>query len=121
MQSFFLFSLTTKSIARGGLGLTGGLSDIGSLVDCFYGIHDGKADIGILDKYDEIRVSIYKNVIDVISSANLKRLWCDPDAIRHTDPFFEMMKKAATDPQIAEELKLVSTAPWAAFSGGHLV
>lgn len=94
---------------RGGLGLTSGISDIGSLVDCLYGIHDGKARLDILDKYDEVRRGIYNNVIDPISSSNLRRLWQDPAAIRDTDPFFNMVRKAATDPNIAKEMQLVSS------------
>jgi hypothetical protein len=98
------------TIYRGGLGLTGGLADIGSLVDCFYGIHDGKATTDILDKYDEVRRGIYHNIIDPVSSINLERLWKDPESIRETDPFFIMLRKAATDPKIAEQLQMVGSS-----------
>lgn len=90
--------------------MTGGISDIGSLVDCFYGIHDGKAGPEILDKYDEIRVSIYKTVIDPVSKTNLERLWKDPEKIKDIDPFFALVRKAGSDPKVAEDLKMVSSA-----------
>jgi hypothetical protein len=93
---------------RGGLGLTGGLADVGSLVDCFYGIDDGKATMDILDKYDEVRRGVYHNIIDPVSSINLERLWKEPESIRETDPFFIMLRKAAADPKVAEELQMVS-------------
>lgn len=63
-----------------------------------------------MDKYDEIRVSIYKTVIDPVSTINLERLWKDPEKIKDTDPFFELVRKAASDPKVAEDLKMVSSA-----------
>ena len=61
----------------------------------------------ILDKYDEVRRGIYNNMIDPISSANLERLWQNPEAIKDTDLLFNTMKQAATDPKVAEQLQLV--------------
>jgi hypothetical protein len=61
----------------------------------------------ILDKYDEVRREVYKNIIDPVSSINLERLWKEPESIRETDPFFMMLRKAATDPKVAEELQMV--------------
>ncbi|KAF2465089.1 putative monooxygenase, partial [Lindgomyces ingoldianus] len=73
----------------GGLGLTGGLLDAGALGDALIAvIKDGMSE-SILEKYDEIRRSVFKNVIDPTSQANLRRL-CESDAetVRETDPFF---------------------------------
>jgi hypothetical protein len=56
------------------MGLTGGFADVGGLYDCLYGIYSGQADENILDLYDEKRREKYLNVIDPISSGNLRRL-----------------------------------------------
>src|ERR1700724_3725378 len=64
----------------GGLGLTGGIVDAGGLADCLIGLSEGIAEDSILDKYDEIRRAMWNNVINVVSTANLKRLNSqDPD------------------------------------------
>lgn len=99
---------TGTDVRRGGLGLTGGLSDIGSLADCFYGILDGQTDDSILDKWDEVRRKIYKEYIDPLSTTNLQRLLKDPAEVRANDPFFKVMDQAAKDPGLAEELHMVS-------------
>lgn len=71
----------------GGLGLTGGVADIGSLIDCFYGMLNGRADIDILDKYDEMRRKIYDTHTNPSSTGNLKRMMRDADAVIADDPF----------------------------------
>ncbi|KAK0264466.1 hypothetical protein B0A54_13838 [Friedmanniomyces endolithicus] len=86
----------------GGMGLTGGLADIGGLYDCLFGIYAGKADDSILDKYDEIRREKYKTVIDPISSSNLRRLW-DPENIEK-DEFIQMVKRAEHDKEFARSM-----------------
>lgn len=91
--------------------MTGGLSDIGSLVDCFYGMLDGQTDEKILDKWDEVRRKIYKEYIDPLSTANMLRLFKDPAEVKANDPFFRMMDEAAKDPKLAEELRMVSSYP----------
>lgn len=88
------------SLSSGGQGLTGGLVDAGNLFDCLYGIYSGQADDSILDKYSEIRIQKYKEVIDPISSGNIKRLW-DPDGIEK-DAFFAMMLRAQKDEEFAK-------------------
>ena len=79
----------------GGMGLTGGIADVGSLCDCLVGIHNGKADDSILDKYDEVRRRIWHDVIDPISSDNMTRLfkYSGPDEAMEKDPFFKIMKQ----------------------------
>lgn len=92
----------------GGMGLTGGLVDAGNLFDCLYGIATGQADDSILDKYSEIRIQKYKEIIDPISSSNIKRLWdASPEAIK-ADEFFQAVERAKTDKEFEEEMKQVS-------------
>jgi hypothetical protein len=94
----------------GGLGLTGGIVDVGGLADCLIGIHRGVADSSILDIYDSVRREKYTDIINPISSANLVRLHStDPETVMDTDPFFRMAKKAETDVQYARQLADVST------------
>ncbi|KAJ4366499.1 hypothetical protein N0V83_008135 [Neocucurbitaria cava] len=95
----------------GGLGLTGGIVDVGNLYDCLRGIYENKADESILDQYNEVRRNIYLEIVDVVSSSNLKRLFdLDPDRAIEQDPFFQMAKKAETDPEFSKTLQNVSTS-----------
>ena len=89
----------------GGMGLTGGFADVGGLYDCLHGICSGQADDSILDKYDDIRREKYRDVIDPISSGNLRRLW-DPNAIKD-DQFIKMVKRAESDKDFAREMQQV--------------
>lgn len=91
------------------MGLTGGLVDAGNLFDCLYGLATGRADDAILDRYSDVRIAAYKDVVDPVSSSNLRRLWDPrPEAIRD-DPFFQAVARAATDEAFAEEMKKVKT------------
>ncbi|KAI9375667.1 hypothetical protein BJX61DRAFT_92721 [Aspergillus egyptiacus] len=90
----------------GGLGLTGGIADVGSLYDALIGIHTGKADDTILDKYAEIRKKIWAQIIDPLSRENFRRLHQDADTARENDPFFQLCVKAETDPELSRELAL---------------
>lgn len=91
------------------MGLTGGFADVGGLYDCLYGICSGQADDSILDKYDEIRRDKYLNVIDPISSGNLRRLW-DPSTIED-DEFIKMVRRARMDRDFAAEMRQVTRPP----------
>lgn len=84
------------------------MSDIGSLVDCFYGLIDGKTDDSILDRWDEVRRKIYNEYISPLSTKNLERLFKDPCEVKANDPFFKLMDQAVKDPNIAKELQMVS-------------
>lgn len=90
------------------MGLTGGFADVGGLYDCLYGIHTGQADDAILDKYSDIRRQKYQEVIDPISSGNLRRLW-DPEAIEK-DEFIAAIRRAETDKEFAKQMQQVSVA-----------
>ncbi len=80
------------------MGLTGGIADIGSLYEALFGIHAGLADDSILDKYDEIRRKIWHEIINPISSANLRRLVdLDADTAVEQDPLFRILKQLEED------------------------
>ncbi|KAJ5950824.1 uncharacterized protein N7479_009237 [Penicillium vulpinum] len=82
----------------GGLGLTGGIVDIGGLYDCLFGVYSGQADESILTLYDEVRREKYNKIINPISSENLRRVFDqDPDTIMQRDGFLQLVKKAETD------------------------
>ncbi|KAH7265758.1 hypothetical protein B0J15DRAFT_579605 [Fusarium solani] len=107
-QGRFLLAADAAHLCNpfGGLGLTGGIVDVGGLYDCLRGIYEHKADTTILDKYNEIRRQKWLDVIDVVSSSNLRRLFeVDPERALETDGFFQMLKKAETDPASSQELQ----------------
>ncbi|KAF1976964.1 FAD/NAD(P)-binding domain-containing protein [Bimuria novae-zelandiae CBS 107.79] len=81
----------------GGLGLTGGFADVGSLLDCFTGIHTDELDESILDKYSEIRIKIWREMIDPMSRTNFHRLW-DPACEKEKEEFFKFCERAESDP-----------------------
>jgi 2-polyprenyl-6-methoxyphenol hydroxylase-like FAD-dependent oxidoreductase len=58
----------------GGLGLTGGLVDVGGLAECLVGIEGGLAGEEILDRYDAVRRGLWEEVINVVSSDNFLRV-----------------------------------------------
>ncbi|KAL4922769.1 hypothetical protein BDW62DRAFT_2838 [Aspergillus aurantiobrunneus] len=90
----------------GGLGLTGGIADVGSLYDALMGLHTGKADESILDKYAEIRKKIWTEIIDPVSRENFQRLHQDAETARENDPFFRLCVKAETDEELSREIAL---------------
>jgi len=92
----------------GGLGLTGGIADVGSLYDCLLGIHKGLADDSIIEKYSQVRMQIYKDVIDPMSRDNFRRIsQQDPDEAGEKDEFFQLCKKAAIDEDFSKEMCMV--------------
>ncbi|CAI6340539.1 unnamed protein product [Periconia digitata] len=90
----------------GGMGLTGGFADVTGLAECLEGIHAGKADESILDKYDEVRRDIFHKVISPISTANYLRVAAHPDKVDvlAEDPFLKMVQAAKGDREIKEKL-----------------
>jgi 2-polyprenyl-6-methoxyphenol hydroxylase-like FAD-dependent oxidoreductase len=93
----------------GGLGLTGGIADVGNLFDALIGIHQGLADETILDRYSEERRRIWKDIIDPMSRENFRRVWeTDVETARGNDAFFKMCVQAETDDDLARKLALVS-------------
>jgi 2-polyprenyl-6-methoxyphenol hydroxylase-like FAD-dependent oxidoreductase len=93
----------------GGLGLTGGLADIDSLFDCLIGIHEGKVQDSILDKYDQVRREMWYKFIDPVSSDNLRRLnGQDPEKALEQDKLLRALELAARNVELAREMQLVS-------------
>ncbi|KAK3319745.1 FAD binding domain-containing protein [Cercophora scortea] len=91
----------------GGLGITGGFVDVGGLFDCLAGIWDGKADESILDIYSEVRIQKWKEIIDVLSQENFRRVSDKEPATRlGRDPFMQMLKKGETDRAFLKEVML---------------
>ncbi|KAK5659397.1 hypothetical protein OQA88_1490 [Cercophora sp. LCS_1] len=84
----------------GGLGLTGGIADVGSLYDSFLGIHTDKADDEILTKYSEERIRIWQEIINPRSQENMKRLfeYESADEFVEKDPFYKLLKEMETAP-----------------------
>ena len=68
-----------------------------------YGIYSGQADDGILDKYSEIRIKKYKEIIDPISSGNIRRLWDPSQEAIESDPFFSTITRAQKDEEFAKK------------------
>lgn len=95
--------------SSGGLGLTGGIVDVGNLYDCLIGIYANRATEDILVKYSEVRRDLYSNVIDTISSSNMRRMFASPETVTETDDFFKLCKRAETDTDLACQLQRVST------------
>jgi 2-polyprenyl-6-methoxyphenol hydroxylase-like FAD-dependent oxidoreductase len=82
----------------GGLGLTGGIVDIGGLSDCLIGIYEGKADDTILDKYSDVRREKFQTVTDPVSTDNITRLFNqDPEKALENDSFLKMLNNIKDD------------------------
>ncbi|KAJ5935999.1 hypothetical protein N7454_005297 [Penicillium verhagenii] len=93
----------------GGLGLTSGIVDVGGLYDCLYGIWSGLATPDILDTYDTVRRQKYMQVVDPISSENLRRMYTsDVETILEAgqDELFKMCIAAEKDETLAREMAL---------------
>ncbi|KAJ2901601.1 uncharacterized protein MKZ38_001621 [Zalerion maritima] len=89
----------------GGLGLTGGIVDVGGLYECLIGMFSNKADASILDVYSDARRKKYQEVVNPISSANLLRMFSvHPDKVLDSDEFLQACKRAETDDDLAAEI-----------------
>ncbi|KAK4550805.1 hypothetical protein LTR36_000385 [Oleoguttula mirabilis] len=79
----------------GGLGLTGGLLDAAAVSDALIGIHEGKAGDAIMDRYAEVRRSIFLDTVDPSSQSNKKRMQDpDPSTVGERDPFLKALREA---------------------------
>jgi 2-polyprenyl-6-methoxyphenol hydroxylase-like FAD-dependent oxidoreductase len=82
----------------GGLGLTGGILDAGAAADALIGIFEDKADDSILEKYAEIRRTIFVETVNPTSQSNKMRLHdSNPDTIGDRDPFLNMLRTATPE------------------------
>jgi hypothetical protein len=102
------------------MGLTGGFADITSLYDCLMAIQNGLTTDKILDKYSEIRIKKWVEIIDPVSRANFRRLW-DEDAIPERLAFFEMCKKMEEDGEMQKQGAAVSAILLFFLKGSKLV
>ncbi|EKG10475.1 Pyoverdine biosynthesis [Macrophomina phaseolina MS6] len=90
----------------GGLGLTGGIVDVGGLYDCLAGIHDGLAYESILDVYSDVRRKMWTDVIDPISSENIRRLFAqDPEKAAETDEFLKLVNRVEKDEELRKQFR----------------
>jgi len=90
----------------GGMGLTGGICDVGALLQCFEGIQKGVADDSILDIYCETQRKMWHDIINPVSSANIRRLHLqDPETALEGDEMLKMIKKAEADVEYSKELQ----------------
>lgn len=97
--------LTLLPIALG-MGLTGGLADIGGLFQRLEGMHAGLADPSILTTWSDVQVKKWHEIINPISSGNIKRLFDqDPEKALENDDFLKMLKKAETDVELSRQMQ----------------
>ncbi|KAF2502675.1 FAD/NAD(P)-binding domain-containing protein [Lophium mytilinum] len=90
----------------GGLGLTGGIVDVGGLYDCLIGIYDNVAAPDILDIYSDVRRKLYTCIVDPLSSENIRRLFAqDPEKALETDEFLKLCQRTATDADFSREFQ----------------
>jgi hypothetical protein len=61
-----------------------------------------------LDKYDQVRRQKYHEVIDVVSSQNLRLLLEDPDTSEKVAGFVDLCRKANEDNELSRKMQLVS-------------
>ncbi|KAK2601417.1 hypothetical protein N8I77_010867 [Diaporthe amygdali] len=89
----------------GGLGLTGGLVDVGNLFDCLNGIHKGLADEAILDRYDEVRRQKWRDIINPVSSGNITTIWTDPAQLQDSSLIRNFKEAEGNSARLVELLK----------------
>ena len=90
----------------GGMGLTGGIADIDGLFQCLEGIHRGVADDSILSTWSDKQRQNWHEIINPVSSGNIKRLFGqDPDKAIEEDEFLKMVKKAESDHKLSTEMQ----------------
>lgn len=89
----------------GGMGLTGGIADIAGLFQCLEGILNGQTDDEILTTWSDVQRKKWADIINPISSSNIRRLFDqDPEKAMEDDEFLKMLKKAESDPVLAQEI-----------------
>lgn len=93
----------------GGLGLLGGIVDVEGLFDCLRGVHCRKADKGILNIYSDVRIKKYQEIVNPVSTANLKRLCqSDPSNVMQTDAFLQKVRQSESDAELSREMQNAS-------------
>ncbi|KAJ6040873.1 hypothetical protein N7444_009778 [Penicillium canescens] len=95
----------------GGLGLTGGIVDVGGLSDCLEGIHSGQAGDSILDVYDTVRRAKYNEVVNPVSTGNIRLLFeQNPETALDENEFLKTCKKAEMDPEVGAAQRKAANA-----------
>jgi 2-polyprenyl-6-methoxyphenol hydroxylase-like FAD-dependent oxidoreductase len=89
----------------GGMGLTGGIADVAGLFQCLEGMYYGQADESILSTWSDIQRRKWHEIINPVSSSNIRRLFAlDPDKALEEDEFLMMLKRAERDPALAADI-----------------
>ncbi|KAK3711705.1 hypothetical protein LTR37_009482 [Vermiconidia calcicola] len=89
----------------GGMGLTGGIADISALFQCLEGMHKGLVDDSILSTWSDVQRKKWHEIIDPISSSNIRRLFAqDPDKALEQDGFLQMLKRSEENADLQKEL-----------------
>ncbi|KAK5113645.1 hypothetical protein LTR62_003272 [Meristemomyces frigidus] len=90
----------------GGLGLTGGIVDVGALCQCLSGIHSGVCDDDILDIYCSVQRGKWHDIINPVSTANIRRLFLqDPEKALEEDEMLQLILRAETDLELSRQLQ----------------
>jgi len=87
----------------GGMGLTGGIADVGSLFDALVALKNGKADDSILDKYSDVRKKKWAEIIDPMSRANFRRV-CLDEAESEREKFWALCHQMEKDDELARQM-----------------
>ena len=100
----------TNRPSSGGLGLTGGIADVGSLYDALVALKNGQTDDSILDKYSEVRRKKWAEIIDPMSRANFRRV-CLDEAESERNEFWNLCDRMEQDEELARQMAQVATLP----------
>ena len=77
----------------GGMGLTGGIADVGSLYDAMMHLQNGRCDESVLDEYSRLRIAKWKETIDPMSRKNFDLIWnTSEEAQKNRDEFWGFCK-----------------------------
>lgn len=91
----------------GGLGLTSGLADIGSLYDCLAGVYTGEADDSILTLYSDIRRKLFLDMVDRFTQENFRRVFGQyADRVLERDSVLKNLDAIKGDPEAVKNWML---------------
>lgn len=93
----------------GGYGCMSAVLDVDGLADCLIGLHQGKADADILDKYAQVRRDKFLQYVDARSIKNMNRIMnTNPDTVLETDKFLGILTDLEGDHDRTKAFLLVS-------------
>jgi hypothetical protein len=94
---------------------------VGGLYDCLVGIYDNVATPDILDTYSDVRRKKFTDIVDPLSSENIRRLFAqDPEKALETDEFLKLCQRTATDVEFSREFQAVSASEKAALNANGM-